>query len=438
MKRDDSRSLGASAFLSPWLKALATSCLVLSACDGAPAVRSDHIDALSHFVAEPDMRIGDFADPDIGFSRVGGIDVDRDGDIYVMETMVPEIRVFSPEGKLLRRIGRRGAGPGEFERAPRFGVVGDTVWAIAYYPDRITLFRRDGTLLSARNAESVSVPLPRGYGHVVPWAMRPDGKFTSSLARVSSRRNDPDTGVEPTDSIPFPFVLFDATGAVTDTIGWAGRPPPRMWHPPSQQAPRLEFMEVNGRRLIVPNAPPTLPWWLALHDGYMLVDAPRPQTPEDGVFTVTRIGLSDDTVYSRTFHYRPIRYSDADLDSIAARAARGEPGGMVPYSPTGSLVPPDWKDIARSFRSAMKFPEFKVLIEYPWLAQDESIWLRLRQEDHQPARWILLDAEGQPRGDLELPSDIRIMWNRGDTLWGVDPDEDDVPWVVRFRIRPPD
>ena len=388
-------------------------------------------DALPHLVAEAGMRIGDFDDPDIGFSRVAGVDVDRDGNIYVLEASVPEIRVYSPDGVLLRRIGRRGAGPGEFERAPRFGVVGDTVWAVAQRPDRITLFDRDGTVLSARRTQSVAVPLPRGYGHILPWIMRPDGKFMGHFGRVRVGRNPP-TGVQPTDSIPVPFVLFAATGAVTDTIGWAGRPPPRMWRPPAEDDYRLEFI---GRH-IVPWPPTTNPRWLPLADGYALVEAPPAETQEGGVFTVTRFGLSGDTVYTRTLHYRPIRYSAADLDSIAARAARGERGGGVPYNPAGSPVPSDWEAIARRLRNAMKFPEFKQLIEDAWLAQDESIWLRLLSGDDSTARWVLLDAQGHPRGQLELPSHLRIRWNRGDTFWAVEPDEYDVPWVVRFEIQP--
>ena len=186
---------------------------------------------------------------------------------------------------------------------------------------------------------------------------------------------------------------------------------------------------------MVPMAPITTPWWEALPDGYLLVENPRAQTPDDGVFMVTRFGLSGDTVYHRTLHYSPVRYSAADLDTIAARAARGEPGGMVPYTP-GAPVRADWEAIVPSMRRAMKFPEFKLPFEYTWLAQDESLWLRLSHADQATAVWLILDAGGRPRGRVELPPDLRLWWSRGDTLWAVQPDEQDVPWVVRFRIQP--
>ena len=220
MTKGDSASHTAYGRPPASLIAVAACCFALSACDRPSGASGTHVDALTHLVAEAGMRIGDFDDPDVGFSRVSGVDIDRDGNIYVLEASVPEIRVYSLDGVLLRRIGRRGAGPGEFERAPRFGVVGDTVWAVAGRPDRITLFDRDGTVLSARRTQSVAVPLPRGYGHILPWIMRPDGKFMGHFGRVRVGRNPP-TGVQPTDSIPVPFVLFAATGAVTDTIGCA-------------------------------------------------------------------------------------------------------------------------------------------------------------------------------------------------------------------------
>ncbi len=37
---------------------------------------------------------------------------------------------------------------------------------------------------------------------------------------------------------------------------------------------------------------------------------------------------------------------------------------------------------------------------------------------------------------MKLPLDLRILWSHGDTFWAADPDEYDVPGLVRFRIHP--
>jgi hypothetical protein len=413
--------------LSTLLAATVSLCIVLLTACGEPGDEtSSNVDAFPRLAATPGMRIGDVDDPSVGFSRVAGVDVDRDGRIYVEEGMVPEIRVYWPDGRLLRRLGRRGRGPGEFEGPPHFGVTGDTVWAFEYGPDRITLFDRDGALLSTGRVERVIVPLPDSYGQVLPWSMRPDGKFTSSMGRVGFSRDDPPSGVKATDSIPVPFVLFDATGAVTDTIGWAGRPPPRMWRPPSEDDVEYQFVDIGGRRMSVPSPPTMLPWWEPLADGYLLVEVPLAENPQDGVFTVTRVGLAGDTVYTRAIHYQPVRYSAADLDTVAARAARGVAGG----------TPNDWKAIAANLRNAMDFPDTKPPIQLVWVAQDESVWLHLQDGDPASAHWLLLDAQGKPRGQLELPEGVRVMWSRGNSFWAVERDEYDVPWVVHFTMQP--
>lgn len=408
--------------------------LAAVAC-GADTPSGEHVDTLPRLVAERQTRIGDFDDPDLGFARIDGIDVDRDGNVFVLEGTVPEIRVHAPDGTFLRRIGGRGGGPGEFEFSPRFGVVGDTLWAVDPRNQRITLFDRGGRLLSTGIAQRVAIPLPRGFGYVVPLAMRADGRFTSHFGLVAARGDDPATGVQSTDRIPFPFVLFNATGAVTDTIGWAHRPPPRMWRPPSQEDPQPAWVEVGGGRRMAPSPPSMLPWWLALPDGYVLVETRLPND-EDGLLTVTRIGLTGDTIFQRALNYRASRYSDAELDTIAARAARGEVGGMVPVVMGRAMaVPQDWPAIANALRRAMQFPEFKLPVETAWLAQDESVWLRLRESEGPTRRWVVFDGAGQAKGLLELPADARVLWSRGDSLIAAEPDEHGVPWVVSYAIR---
>jgi len=424
----------------PTLGTLAALGAALAGCDGPAAEAESHLDALPRLVAHPDRRVGDFDDPDIGFSQIAGVDVDRDGNLFVGEGTVPEIRVYGPEGQLLRRIGRRGSGPGEFESPPRFGIFGDTLWAVDSRTNRITLFDREGTLRSTGRTDGVIVLLPASYGYLLPWSMRPDGAFLGHFARIGSvPPGDAPTGVQPTDSIPVPFVLFDASGAVLDTIGWAARPPPRMWRPPWEEDLQLEFVEVRGRRAMVPGPPTTLPWWLFVTDGYVQVESPLARTRDEGEIIVTRFGLSGEPVYERVLHYRPVPYSTADLDSIATRTARGQPSGgvqiMVPAGGTPQ-VPDDWPEVARALRGAMRFPEVQLPIVQAWLAQDESVWLRRTTADEPEVGWILLDPDGTPRGELELPSNLRVVWHRGEVFWAVEPDDYGVPWLVRFTIQP--
>jgi hypothetical protein len=411
--------------------------IVTSGCDRAAALARDSIDGLPLLEIEEVQRIGDADDPDVGFSRIVGFDIDRDGNLFVGEATASEIRVYTAAGQLLRRIGRRGDGPGEFSGAPRFGLVGDTLWTISGSGNRLALFDREGGLLSTGLTPGVTVLLPgTAVGTILPRAMRPDGKFLGWFSRISSSRNRPPSNVQPTDRIAWPLVLFDASGVVVDTAGWAGRPPPGMWRPPAEDDIRLDLIQVGDRRVFLPSPPSALPWWLQLMDGYLVISQPMASSSEGGTIAVTRFGLNEDTVYSRTLRYTPEPYESVELDSIAYRAARGEAGGFVPYNPNEPApIPDNLDEIAGRIRSEMRFPELKRPMGNAWVANDGSLWLNRQDRGDGVARWVLLDVEGFPTAELELPSNVQPLWASGDTFWASVPDALDVPWVVRYRIR---
>jgi hypothetical protein len=71
----------------------------LPACNTAgSASDGSDVDALPAYVLEEELRIGDVDDPDLGFSQIGPVDVDRDGSVYVVERTDMQIRVFDEKG----------------------------------------------------------------------------------------------------------------------------------------------------------------------------------------------------------------------------------------------------------------------------------------------------------------------------------------------------
>ncbi len=409
--------------------------LAPGACGGPVQTGPVSMDDLPLLQATEVARIGHFDDPDLGFSRLGSVDVDRDGNIYALEISAPEIRVFAPDGTRLRALGRQGEGPGEFTSAPFFGVRGDTVWTIETFNGRLTLFHRDGEVLQTGTAERVVVPLPEALGVIVPQSLTDDGTFIGHFGLIMSNRGNEPTGVEPTDSIPWPLVSFAPSGEVVDTLGWVPKPPPRMWRPPWEADVDYRMVDIAGRRLMVPRPPTTLPMWYSVGTDRLIVETPAPATGASGAMTVTRVALEGDTLFHQVLAYTPVPYVDADLDSIAARAARGGPGGMAPFNPDAS-TPDDWEVVANRLRAEMDFPEFQLPLESSWPTPDGGVWLR-RAGDRSTgtAEWVVLDADGRARGRLRLPASVRPRWTRGDTLWASVPDELEVPWLVRYRIE---
>lgn len=56
---------------------------------------------------------------------VGSIAVAPDGQVWVWDPATPALRLLDAEGRTMRRISRRGAGPGEYERVNDIAVARD-------------------------------------------------------------------------------------------------------------------------------------------------------------------------------------------------------------------------------------------------------------------------------------------------------------------------
>lgn len=102
-------------------------------------------------------------------ARLSGMDVRGDGAFLIGDVSGPRVTMFDRSGRTLIRIGRRGAGPGEFQspRYPRFGPNGQIYVADAQTP-RIQTFDEQGNYLS-----EVILPVDRIQGFDV----REDGSF---------------------------------------------------------------------------------------------------------------------------------------------------------------------------------------------------------------------------------------------------------------------
>lgn len=91
------------------------------------------------------FRIGG-EDDEVFFGSIGAIRTDPDGDLYVLDTQLSEVHVYSPTGEHLRTIGGEGDGPGEL-RAPgdMFLDASGTVCVLQGFPGRIVKIAPDGT-----------------------------------------------------------------------------------------------------------------------------------------------------------------------------------------------------------------------------------------------------------------------------------------------------
>ena len=105
------------------------------------------------------------------------IAVDGDGNIYCSDALDFSIKKFSPDGRLLKKTGKRGGGPGEFEKAVGVGLVGDLVYAWDLYARALQVFDRNLVYLK-------TIPAP---GSVEGLAVLPGGSIAAAVRPSQDR-----------------------------------------------------------------------------------------------------------------------------------------------------------------------------------------------------------------------------------------------------------
>jgi hypothetical protein len=216
----------------PWRLLLAGLPLLLSACDAgqgdAPGAVETHVRGENGVVRVGNtgiphrwesaelVRIGvlEGTGPDV-FGQVRSVVADGESNIYVADGQAREIRVFDPEGRILRTIGREGAGPGEFRNLVGIAWVGESLAAMDPGNGRVQLLdprgRAGGSYSATPATGAATLFHPQRVGDREFWV--PDFRQTDAgLARVFVRYDadgphDTLPGIDPPPDAPSLNVL---------------------------------------------------------------------------------------------------------------------------------------------------------------------------------------------------------------------------------------
>ncbi len=84
------------------------------------------------------------------FARPAAVAVDREGNLYVADTLNNRIEIFDGDGNFIRAFGQAGDGPGYFSRPKGVAVDSDGhIWVADGMQDRVQVFNQDAQLLIA-------------------------------------------------------------------------------------------------------------------------------------------------------------------------------------------------------------------------------------------------------------------------------------------------
>lgn len=358
-------------------KALFTAIALVLACQS----ETGETHTLPTAVLEPDLRIGSPDARDYFLTAVAELEVDEAGTIYVMQMRQQTIKVFDSNGVFVRRIGRLGAGPGEFQSPYHMGWVGDTLWVYDGPLTRLSLFSQSGDFLGSVR-----------YGQHGGAALLQDG--TVAFRPFSL------TGPGATA-----LLKFSVASGETDTIAHIDRVADEGWNP---------FRDD--------------PLWKAGPGGsyVVFVDRSTSNTDSDPAFRVTKFAHTGDTLWHKPFGYTPIPLTEdvisAIVDPVVAQFNERMEGRNVP-----AMSVTDVKE--GLYKPGTLAPVTQLVVGY-----DDTIWLKREASSTAMTQWDVLDADGVRLFAVAVPTDTRILRASREVVWTTENDELDVPYVVRYRV----
>lgn len=340
------------------------------------------------------------------FASISGLAVDAAGRIFVADRKDNQIRVFSPSGVLVEKLGRVGSGPLEFKRLA----------TITIGPDGLLWARDEG---NARMLAFNVTKSPFMNARTVPLK-----KFTGGSRMPITFES---VGVLADESITFDKAL-DTFRPVRMRINGAGDilradtiPVPAGANAGMYKETRVEKdaagKEMGVSSYMVPQ--PFGPQWLRAY-------GPGGQRAE-------AVGLRYEVkVYG----------ADGRLVRTLQRAIA--PVALSPREAKASEKTLNERvEMHKMNRSALPFgvPKTKPAVESLTWTQDGTLWVQRYVADGRPSEADVYDANGRWIAIAEWPSKLELMDQgvvpviRGMTMVGTTRDSSDVESVVRLRFR---
>lgn len=198
----------------PPLTVLLTMSVMVGCADHTPRNESEFT-PVQDWVTEPHYEFGDAMEGDAVFGSVSDVNVHSSPEglrVFVLDGRSSEVTIWTAEGALIRRVGRDGPGPGEFEGPDDLVVLEDRFHVADQR--RFTTFALDGEFL-----RTDLVPLSmswRGF-RLRHEALFADGSMVATPI-VPVRIMAGSMGDDPVDVLPAVRVFREGSSWASDTL----------------------------------------------------------------------------------------------------------------------------------------------------------------------------------------------------------------------------
>lgn len=336
-------------------------------------------------------------DPRMPLTYVSGVAVDPSGQLYVGDAAQGTIGIYDRDGRVLKVMGGKGQGPGEFNRMGLIGLLGDTLWAVDYSLRRVSLFNAQGLHLSTLASTRDSVPWPTFPASVVPRAV-----LRSAVVAVRGS--------------PLQNLLL---------LG-----------PNGKRAHLLSQLNIGRQRLvletsraisILPYQPlDDSPLWLPSPDGSRVVVVERPAPANGSTASMRVVVHSSDgrPVFTTICEYAPMRVPDRVIREFVDRAASDNSRLFASPSEAQAAV-----------RRSLYLPDYYSPVEHVAVDHANNVWIRMRAKaEAGQVFWLILDRTGRAARVVSGPANYKVWAAVNGVSWGVEEDEDGAFQIARYKL----
>ncbi len=331
-----------------------------------------------------------------GLSQPARLILRSDGSGYLLDVRDAAVYRVMRGTRIVGRVGRVGAGPGEFERPGAIGVLGDTLWVADFRLQRFTRFDADGKTVGTQQV--LLPPLPRPYVSAMPWALLRDGQAIGPASVAGPTES-------PTAPDPILVRFRVGTSQLDSSIRLSAR-----------NSSRTQQSGSAGARITQPLSDD--PIWVASGDGasFVVVKRQVARSSERDTVRVDWYDAMGRRLKGYRIVYRPTRTPSGMRDRLQL---------TVPSSLPVKVDPASWY-----------VPDYLPPVTSVVLASDGDLWLRREEEGRTLVAWVRLRLSVGELQRIELPKTSSVLESRGSFVWISELDEEE-PVVTRYTIAQP-
>lgn len=320
-------------------------------------------------------------------------------------------RFFSPNGKPLGTFGRKGDGPGEFQRVEgtRAGWMGDTLWLTEAQKPRLTIVGPD---LKFVRVEPVLLELTGPNGEVIK-----DASINwVYVMGVAPDRSLQTSGFLRTGSSAPPWLPLPANSGTFVLRENRDGHFLRLLAATPQESAACRFGEAPSQVAVpfCPHESRTEP----LDRNRIIVAIPGAGSGTEGRFRLVALhGTTGDTLLNREYSYRATPIPATLVDSLRQKIVDDK------------QYPPPYRALYAKVPFSKYFPPFRSVLN----GRDGTIALEIYTATGTKA-WRLFNARGDDIGTVAFPPSVRIFQIEKGRAWGTDGEEGDQDSIVRYRF----